>query len=170
MKRSASDSAGYLSGGALRWAWLFVVWLVISGAAPGSLVIGAIVAALATWFSLYLVPAGVSPFRPIALAGVAVRLAWSAVLAGADVARRVFDPRLPIAPGIVGYSCETLVGRDRDIFYSVSSLLPGTVPAGEDADGVLQVHCLDTGQSVRAAMARDEALLARAMGRGRIDV
>jgi multicomponent Na+:H+ antiporter subunit E len=170
MKRSASDGAVYLSGGAFRWAWLFVLWLVISGAALGSLVIGAIVAALAAWVSLYLVPAGVSHFRPIPLLGAAVRLAWSAVLAGADIARRVFDPRLPIAPGIVGYSCEILVGRDRDIFYAVSSLLPGTVPAGEDTDGVLQVHCLDTGQSVRAAMARDEALLARAMGRGQIDV
>jgi multicomponent Na+:H+ antiporter subunit E len=170
MKRSASDGADYVSGIAVRWAWFFVLWLVISGAALGSLVIGAIVAALAAWVSLYLVPAGVSPFRPIPLLGAAVRLAWSAVLAGADIARRVFDPRLPIAPGIVGYSCETLVGRDRDIFYAVSSLLPGTVPAGEDADGVLQVHCLDTGQSVRASMARDEALLARAMGRGQIDV
>ena len=128
------------------------------------------VAALAARVSLHLVPAGVSRVRPIALVGMAARLAWQAVLAGADVARRVFDPRLPMAPGMVRYSCAVLIGRDRDIFYAVSSLLPGTVPAGEDVDGVLQVHCLDRGQPVATAMARDEALVARAMGVERSDV
>ena len=163
-------ATGHWSGPLLRWAWMFAVWLIISDAARGALVVGALVAALAVWVSLQLVPVGTASLRPVAMAREAARLVGQAVLAGIDVARRVFDPRLPIAPGMVRYSCAVLTGRDRDIFYAVTSLLPGTVPAGEGADGVLQVHCLDMEQAVTAAMARDETLLARAMGRGRADV
>jgi multicomponent Na+:H+ antiporter subunit E len=39
--------------------------------------------------------------------------------------------------------------------------MPGTLPVGTDADGALVYHCLDLDQPVAAALAREEALLAR---------
>ena len=44
-------------------------------------------------------------------------------------------------------------------FCTVSSLLPGTLPAGSGEQGELLIHCLDVGQPVTADLAREEALL-----------
>ncbi len=39
--------------------------------------------------------------------------------------------------------------------------MPGTLPVGTDPDGALVYHCLDSEQPVTAALARDDALMAR---------
>ena len=42
----------------------------------------------------------------------------------------------------------------------MTSLVPGTVPVGDDGESVTY-HCLDVGQPVAAQLAAEEAMLAR---------
>jgi multicomponent Na+:H+ antiporter subunit E len=53
----------------------------------------------------------------------------------------------------------------RNAFCTITSLLPGTLPSGSDESGAVVVHCLDITQPVAEQLAREEALLERALGR-----
>jgi multicomponent Na+:H+ antiporter subunit E len=120
-------------------------------------------AAAASWVSLRLLPPGSARLRPLALAGLLLRFTWQSVLAGWDVARRALDPRLPVRPGFVTYRVGFPPGRARNAFATLTSLLPGTVPVGEEG-GTLLYHCLDVEQPVAAQLAREEAALSRVLG------
>jgi multicomponent Na+:H+ antiporter subunit E len=48
------------------------------------------------------------------------------------------------------------------VFTTLTSLLPGTVPTGEE-NGKLLYHCLDVEQPVIAELAAEEAALIRAL-------
>jgi multicomponent Na+:H+ antiporter subunit E len=48
------------------------------------------------------------------------------------------------------------------VFTALTSLLPGTVPAGEES-GQLVYHCLDVDQPVVSQLAAEEAALSRAL-------
>jgi multicomponent Na+:H+ antiporter subunit E len=56
-------------------------------------------------------------------------------------------------------------GTARDGFCAWVSLLPGTLPMGEQADGTLLIHCLDTAQPIAAQLAAEEARYISAIGR-----
>jgi multicomponent Na+:H+ antiporter subunit E len=75
------------------------------------------------------------------------RLAWGSVVAGLDVARRALSPAMPLATGMVACPVALPRGVGRTTFATVTSLLPGTVPAGE-RDDALDYHVLDVGQPV----------------------
>jgi multicomponent Na+:H+ antiporter subunit E len=109
-------------------------------------------------------PSGGSRPSPVALAGLALRFLYQSVVAGADVARRALDPRLPLHPGFAAYPVGFPPGPARNTFATLTSLLPGTVPAG-DEDGKLVYHCLDVDQPVLSQLAAEEAALARALVR-----
>lgn len=102
--------------------------------------------------------------RPVALADLSLRFLWQSVIAGADVAWRALDPRLPLRPGFVRCPIRIAPGPERDAFRALSSLLPGTLPVGSDHGDVLLMHCLDVGQPVQAQMAAAEARFLRASG------
>jgi multicomponent Na+:H+ antiporter subunit E len=129
----------------------------------GHLPVGLITAALATWASLHLLPPARQRIRLGALLMLALRFLGASVLAGWDVARRALDPRLPIRPGFVTYLVRFPPGQARNVFTALTSLLPGTVPAGEE-DGALLYHCLDTQQPVVRQLAVGEAVLTRVLG------
>jgi multicomponent Na+:H+ antiporter subunit E len=120
-------------------------------------------AAAATWASLRLLPPGPWRLRPVALVRLALRFLWQSIVAGADVARRALDPRLPLRPGFVTYPVGFPPGTARNVFTSLTSLLPGTVPAG-DENGQIIYHCLDLDQPVVFQLAAEEAALSRALG------
>ncbi|WP_206020714.1 Na+/H+ antiporter subunit E [Roseococcus sp. SYP-B2431] len=146
----------------LRSAGLLAVWIVIGGADPKDLAVGIPTAAIATWFSLRLLPAGMFRPRPLALAGLLLRFPVQALLAGTEVARRAFDLR--VQPGLVRYVRISPSPR-RDAFLTWASLQPGTLPAGEDeATGAVLVHALDTSQLVHDSMVIEEARFTRAFG------
>jgi multicomponent Na+:H+ antiporter subunit E len=155
-----------LSRSAVRRAVGFLgVWVVLSGYALVDLVPGVIAAVAATWVSLRLLPpSGTNRVQPLALTKVALRFLCQSVLAGADVARRALDPRLPLDPGFIPYSTGLPPGTARNAFTALMSLLPGTVPVGSDRSGALVIHCLDIRQPVTAQLAAEEALLVRVMG------
>ena len=125
------------------------------------LAVGLLAAAAATWVSLRLSPPTPGRLRFGALARFALHFVWQSVVAGVDVARRAFDPRLPLKPGYLAYPVRLPPGPARSTFGAVTSLMPGTLPVGTDVNGALVYHCLDMDQPVAANLARDEALLTR---------
>ena len=140
------------------------VWLIVHGAEPADLPIGLASALLAAGASLRLLPPGSGRMRPIACAQLALRFTVQSTLGGLDVARRVFDPRLPLRTGFLSYPLRIGSATARSAFGMLASLVPGTLPAGLDGGGAMLVHCLDVGQPVAAQLAIDEALLARVVG------
>jgi len=153
--------------GSMRAAGFFILWMVLTGGNPADLVAGAVAAMAATWASLRLLPPGTSSVRPAALARLALRFLHQSVVAGVDVARRALDPRLPLHPGFVVYPVGLPRGPARNMFTTLMSLLPGTVPTGSDEKGGLLIHCLDVEQPVAAQLAAEEGLFARVIGEGR---
>jgi multicomponent Na+:H+ antiporter subunit E len=139
----------------------FALWIMLTGGNRTDLAAGAVAALAATWVSLRLQPPGTSRVRPIALARLAVRLFRQSVVAGADVARRALDPRLPVRPGFVVYPVGLPPGPARNMFTTLMSLLPGTVPTGPAEGGGLLIHCLDVQQPVVTQLAAEEAVFAR---------
>lgn len=144
---------------ALRAALFFGLWLVIAG--PAGLVVGVLAAAAATWVSLKLLPPGTALGSPLAALRLLWRLVSESVVAGVDIARRAFDPRLPLQPGLLSYEGKLPPGALRDGFTALASLAPGALPAGMDAQDRLVVHALDTRMPVLADLARTEALFAQ---------
>lgn len=147
-----------------RAIFFFGLWLVLAGADPAGLPFGLLAAAAATWASLRLSPPAAHGLRPLAAVHVAWRTLVEAVAGGIDVARRVFDPRLPLQPGYVRHTPALAAGPARDGFLLLASLQPGSIPAGVDLDGALLVHALDTGAPVASQLAAAEALFATAVG------
>jgi multicomponent Na+:H+ antiporter subunit E len=148
----------------LRATALFGFWLILSGADPAGLAVGAMASLLATWASLRLLPAGTWRPRPASLVRLALRFLRQSTIAGVDVAWRALDPRLPLRPGFVIFPVRLPAGTARNVFCTLTSLLPGTVPAGSDDSGSLVIHCLDVRQPVLADLTAEEALLIRALG------
>lgn len=150
----------------LRLVFFSVVWMILCGPDTVSLVIGLGVVAIATWTSIRLLPpAATGRLQVLLLAQLFLRFIWESVFAGIDVAWRALDPRLPLRPGFVAYPIQIPVSPARNMFLTLASLLPGTLPTGLDEAGTLLVHCLDIQKPVVEPMRMEERLLARALGR-----
>ncbi|AFL73381.1 Na+/H+ antiporter subunit E [Thiocystis violascens] len=154
-------------------------WLLLAGpdlsesAATGlttelaaDLAAGLLAAAAATWVSLRLLPPTPGRLHLAALARLALHFVWQSIVAGVDVARRAFDPRLPLKPGDLAFPTRLPPGTERAAFGAITSLMPGTLPVGTDDHDQLVYHCLDLDQPVAAGLARDEALVMRVRGGG----
>jgi len=150
-----------------RAVGFFVLWIILSGSDPADLVAGALAAVVAAWASLRLLPPGARRVRPIAVIGLVSRFLRQSVVAGADVARRALDPHLPLHPGFIVYPVGLPPGPSCNMFATLMSLLPGTVPTGTDAGGGLLVHCLDVEQPVAAQLAAEEEHFAQVVGSAR---
>ena len=128
----------------MRGLFFLALWLALMPSAkPADLAVGLVATIVATWASLRLLPPAAGQFRVGALLVYLPHFLWQSMLAGFDIARRALDPRLPLRPGFV--SCPTRLppGRARNEFKSFTSLLPGSVPCGEEQDAIVY-HCLDT--------------------------
>jgi multicomponent Na+:H+ antiporter subunit E len=142
-----------------------VLWLLLSGSNSADLGAGAVAIFAATLASLRLLPPGTSHVRPIAVAQLALRFLRQSLVAGTDVARRALDPGLPVHPGFIVYPVAMPAGPARNMFTTLMSLLPGTVPTGTDATGGLLIHCLDVEQSTTAQLEAEEGHFARVLGK-----
>jgi multicomponent Na+:H+ antiporter subunit E len=168
---SSVDKAHHsLLGSLARAAGFFAFWVIVSGLKPLDLFAGVFAAIAATWASLVLLPPGRWSFRPLAIAGFALRFLRQSIVAGIDVAWRALDPRMPLRPGFVVYPSRLPPGSTRNAFCTVTSLLPGTLPSGTDESGGLVIHCLDVTQPVVEQLKEEEALFVRMLGGGRGDV
>lgn len=148
---------------AMRALLYFVVWIVIDQSAkPANLAFGVLATAGATWASLKLLPPASGRVRIGALLLLLPRFLWQSLVAGIDVARRAFSPRLPLQPGFVDYSPGLPRGSARNAFEAISSLLPGSVPTG-DTETVIEYHALDVAQPVAEQLAAEEQAYAKAL-------
>jgi multicomponent Na+:H+ antiporter subunit E len=164
---AAARNAPSLGAAARRGAGLFGLWLVLgSGTAPADLAVGAMAASLGVWASLRLLPPARGGLRPGAALRLVGEILRASVAGGLDIARRVFDPALPIRPGDVVVPLALPPGTARDAFRLLLSLQPGTLPTGLDSEGRLVLHALDTAQPVAAETRAAEALFVAAAGRG----
>jgi multicomponent Na+:H+ antiporter subunit E len=153
---------GPWSAAALRAAGFLCLWLVLAGASAKDIPAAAVAVVLATWVSLRLLEPNASRRSAPAMARLAALFLYQSVVAGADVARRALDPRLPLRPGFVAYPTRLPRGGRRNMFTTLTSLLPGTVPTGEE-NGQILYHCLDVEQPIAAELAAEEAALVRAL-------
>ncbi len=145
-----------------RAASLLGLWVVLAGADPGDVAVGTVTAAVATWVSLRVLLPQTQRLRLLTLPGLILRFLRQSVVAGADVARRALDPRLPLQPGFASYRVGFPPGPLCNAFVALTCLLPGTVAAG-DHDGGLLYHCLDLDQPVAAQLRAEEAVLRQAL-------
>ena len=146
-----------------RAVGFFALWAALIGVAPADVVVGLVTAGAATWVSLRLLPPAARRIRLAAVPGFGLRFIRQSVLAGVDVARRAFDPQLPLRPGFVTYPVKFPPGTARSAFAALTSLLPGSVPVEEGARTILY-HCLDVEQPVVEQLAEEEAVVRDVLG------
>ena len=79
---------------------------------------------------------------------------------GIDVARRVFDPALPISPGLVVYRLRLSSEPSQVFLANVISLLPGTLSVGLEHN-VLTIHVLDRKKTIESELSDIEQRVAR---------
>jgi multicomponent Na+:H+ antiporter subunit E len=150
-----------------RFAGFVVLWLLLLPSLKlADLLVGLVVAAGATWSSLRLMPPACGGVRFGPLLALLPHFLKESVVAGVDVARRAFHPRMPLNPGFVSCPLQFPPGYARNSFATITSLLPGTVSAGETEQSVVY-HCLDDTASVVEQLWKEERLLSRALAAGR---
>lgn len=150
----------------MRTAVLFGFWIVLAGIKPVDLAAGLLAAMVAAAASLHVFPPTARRRRPFFIIRLALRFLYQSVVAGVDVAWRALHPALPLRPGFVTFESQLPEGDLRAGFCTVTSLLPGTLPVGQDESGRLLIHALDTTRPVAEQLRQEEALFARATGGG----
>jgi multicomponent Na+:H+ antiporter subunit E len=147
-----------------RAAGFLAFWLMVSGWSAADLPVGIAAVGLATWTSLRFLPA--LPMRPrwAALTALGVNFFRQSVVSGTDVARRALSPDMRLSPGFVRCPLRLPPGGARSAFCALSSLMPGTLPTGDDESGALLVHGLDVRQPIAANLSAEEELFIRAVG------
>ncbi len=143
----------------VRGALFLIFWSALIGFSLTALAVGIVAAAGATWASLQLLPPGSQRVRLLPLLALLPRFLWQSLLAGWDVAWRAFSPRLRLRPGFITYRCAHRPGHLRNTFATIASLLPGTLPCGEDEKNLI-FHCLDVEQPVLEQLAAEQKVLA----------
>ena len=159
-RRGEERVSGVLGQAIRREAIFFLLWLAISGFDASDIVVALVVSVAATWASLVVVEP-----RPVSLrlGGVLVfslNFLRGSLVAGFDVARRALRPKLDLRPGFVRSPLALAPGEARTVFCAIASLLPGTLPTGDDGDALI-VHGLETRQPIASDLAREEALFLR---------
>ena len=149
-----------------RWAIYMLFWVVLAGTGGKDVLAGALAAAIASWVSLRLLAPGELSLKPVKGLGLFLRFLWQSVLAGVTVARMALSPVLPLRPGVVSYRTAIPEGTRRQAFTTFVSLLPGTLPLGDDDQGRIAVHCLDDSQPVAAQLGAEEDMFRKALSRG----
>jgi multicomponent Na+:H+ antiporter subunit E len=147
----------------VRGLCFFALWVVLMPSAkPADLFVGLLAAIIATTASLRLLERTAGHVRFGVLLAFMPHFLWQSVLAGVDVARRALAPRMALRTGFVTYRTAFPPGLARVEFAMITSLLPGSVPAGETEDAIIY-HCLDTAQPIAQQMAAEEQRLAGAL-------
>jgi multicomponent Na+:H+ antiporter subunit E len=144
-----------------RFGAYLALWIILIGFSVTNFAVGLPAAALATWISVLLLPMGDRQVSATALARLAMRLPWQSLVAGADVARRALDPRMPLQPGFITYATGLESGPRRNAFRALLSLQPGTLPGSADESGDVLIHCLDTSQPVATQLSIEEERFAQ---------
>lgn len=144
-----------------RGVLFLLIWLVLTGGVASSWWIGVPTVLLAVIVSTALVPP--IPFVWFEVLKFVPFFLWHSLLGGADVARRVFQPKMPIAPDLIEYPLRLPQGLSQVIMSNTVSLLPGTLIAELDRN-VLKVHLLNRSKDSLAELEAVEERIARMSG------
>lgn len=148
---------------ALRALLYFGVWIVVDHSAkPANLIVGVLASLAAAWVSLKLLPPQRGRVRLGRLVLLLPRFLWQSLVAGLDVARRAFAPRLDLQPGFVDYPTQLPPGSARSGFELIASLMPGSVSTDEGPRHI-EFHVLDQRQPVAEQLAAEERAYAPAL-------
>lgn len=139
MAVSAVADRGRRKAVLVRAVLFFLAWCALGQVGAADLAMGAVAALASALASVHVLPPAAFRFRAGAAFAYAGRFLARSVMAGADVARRVFDPALPVQPGMVAVPCAVPPGPLREAFRASTSLQPGTVPMGE---GEAKLPCM----------------------------
>lgn len=159
MSHASIDGGGW--GWVRRFALFAVLWLILTGGAADSWLIGAPVALIAAWLSreLWVDPAlslpGVIRFIPY--------FVRQSIAGATDVAMRALRPAMPLHPGLVRHRLRLPEGASRVSLANVVSMLPGTLSADLDGDQLL-IHALDTRTDLHAMVMDLEPRIAAVFG------
>lgn len=148
----------------LRTLWFLLAWVALGRVGGGvDLLVGLGASSVAAELSLRLIPPTARRHSPRALGVFALNFVHRSAAAGLDLARRVFNPALPLAPGVLAVECGLPPGLTRQAFAAVSSLQPGTLPVGEDEEALL-LHVLDLDGPVLEELDADLVVFLDAVG------
>lgn len=146
----------------LLLASLVALWWMVSGGAAASWIIGLPAIAVAAWLVQGKPVARTWRFSAIGGLRFAAYFFYGSLRGGLDVALRVLARKPRVMPGMVRHSwCLPEAGPSRAVFVISMSLLPGTLVADFDAQG-LCIHTLDTRVSMDEELQTLERLI-RAM-------
>lgn len=159
MARSAALRMRTTSAFALRAAGLAAAWWALSGGDPASFAFGLPAALLAAAVSLRLRPPGGPAVRAGPLLAFLPFFIAQSLRGGWDVARRVYDPAMPLAPALFHYDVAAMPHAERMAFILMINLLPGTLAARLDGDD-LCIHALDRRMPIADSLRRLDARLA----------
>lgn len=156
--------------GGRRWrrrsgaaAAVLALWLALTGAATALLPLGLALAAATVWADPLRRFRGFWLPRPLPLLLYLPGFAVRSFLGGVDVARRVFDPHLPIGPAFHDHRAEATRTATRASHMAAISLLPGSLGAGTDG-AIDRVHVLTEEPRAIAAIAAEERRIRRVFG------
>lgn len=124
---------------------LFLIWLLLSGNYKGLLLgLGALscLVVVAVCRRMKIVdPEGHPIHLVIGMMRYMPWFLWAVTKANIDVARRILDPRLPIAPRVIRVEASQKTHLGQVIYANSITLTPGTV-AVETDEGIVDVHAL----------------------------
>lgn len=144
-----------------RGALFLLIWWALTDGVASSWWIGVPAVLLATTVSIALLPP--ARFLWFELLRFVPFFLRHSFLGGADVARRAFQPRMPIAPDLVKYPLRLPPGLPRVFMANIVNLLPGTLSTAFD-ENALNVHVLDSGTGYLAELEAVERSVARMFG------
>jgi multicomponent Na+:H+ antiporter subunit E len=127
------------------------LWWALTGGAKGSWVIGVPVVLAATAASRRLWPRDTGWWSPWAAVRFVAFFLRQSIRGGVDVARRAFDPALPLHPALLELRSRLPPGPAEVLLVDVMSLLPGTLSV--DLNGrTIVLHALDQQAPVEAEL------------------
>lgn len=135
------------------------LWWALTGGAAGSWVVGAPVVAAATAASRGLWPRDTGWWSPWGAVRFAAFFLRESVRGGVDVARRAFDPAMPLQPALLTLRSRLPPGPAQILLVDVMSLLPGTLSVDLDGQTVL-LHVLDERAPIEAELRQLETRIA----------
>jgi multicomponent Na+:H+ antiporter subunit E len=145
----------------LLWRGLLLAgaWWLLAGDELHSWMIGLPCIVAGVWASAELRGLESSRLSIVGLAQFVPFFLSHSLRGGVDVARRLFQRRMPLQPGLIRYQTQLLQGRGRLVFVNIVSLLPGTLSTRLDEHGIT-VHVLDNTLSVEDELGALEAQVA----------
>lgn len=131
-----------LADAIIRAMLLAILWWSLAADAKWSWGFGAVIIFAATYLSLALTSRVYWHVNIRATIRFLLYFFIESLAGGIDIARRVFNPMLPLHQGFIEYQVHLNTMASRVFFMNVISLLPGTLSV-KLKDNILTVHVLD---------------------------